>query len=472
MHLPFTLPEHLAALLWAAWLCYLVVLAVWIVIQQREPVATLSWLLALAALPYLGFAIYYAFGPQRIKRQARRRMRSQATLGLPRADRAAGAGVALGRVGAATTGYPMTTSTRVQLLIDGAATFDALVAAIEAAERHVHVEYYIFVADASGGRLRDALVARARAGVKVRLLLDGVGSRGLRGDFLASLTEAGVEVAWFHPVRWWLTPFLRPKLNLRTHRKIVVCDGRVGFTGGINITDDENERVNPSAYHDLHLRFEGDAVRWLQAAWIEDWCYATDQVLHEADVVECSEPGPIGTQILPSGPDNPWEPIHRVHVEAIHRAERRVWLATPYFVPTQAALFALSGAAMRGLDVRLIIPARSDSRLVDASARSYFEQLRKTGVRIHLHGPRMLHAKALLVDEGVAVIGSANFDSRSFRLNFEISVLFCDPGVGRDLEQFFEADFAVAKELPNPLPKPGFAQRLGEGLARLFSPVL
>jgi cardiolipin synthase len=427
MHvLSFVLPEHLLPLLAAGWVCYLVVLAVWIVLQQREPVATLSWLLALAALPYIGFLIYYAFGPQRIRRQSRRRLRSQLALAGYQRGATSSDGVALGRVGMATTGYPMRTSTRVDLLVDGGATYDAILAAITAARRQVHVEYYIFVGDRSGTLIRDALIERASAGVSVRMLLDGVGSRTLEAAFLAPLREAGVELAHFHPVRWWLTPFLRPKLNLRTHRKIVVCDGLVGFTGGINVTDDENERVNPDAYHDLHLRFEGESVRWLQTAWLEDWHYATGEVLAESDVFAPASEGAICTQILPSGPDNPWEPIHRVHVEAIHRAVRRVWLATPYFVPSQAALFALGGAAMRGLDVRLLLPARSDSLLVDASARSYFQRLQKTGVRIYLYGPRMLHAKALLVDDGFAVIGSANFDSRSFRLNFELSVLFHD----------------------------------------------
>ena len=473
MHfLHVALPQHLLPLLVAGWLCYLVVLAVWIVLQQREPVATLSWLLALAALPYIGFLIYYAFGPQRIRRQSRRRLRSQLALAGYQRGAATSEGIALGRVGAATTGYPMRTSTRVDLLVDGAATYDAIVAAIAAAQRHVHVEYYIFVGDRSGVRIRDALIERARAGVRVRMLLDGVGSRTLKAAFLAPLREAGVELAHFHPVRWWLTPFLRPKLNLRTHRKIVVCDGLVGFTGGINVTDDEDERVNPAAYHDLHLRFEGESVRWLQIAWLEDWHYATDEMLAESEVLVAVAEGAICTQIIPSGPDNPWEPIHRIHVEAIHRAEQRVWLATPYFVPSQAALFALGGAAMRGLDVRLLIPQRSDSRLVDASARSYFERLQKTGVRIYLYGPRMLHSKTLLVDDGLAVIGSANFDSRSFRLNFELSVLFCDQGVAADLERILTADLAVAHEVPKPLPKPSFPQRLGEGIARLFSPIL
>ena len=471
MHFLLALPHDWFPLLTAAWLVYLIVLAVWIVLQKREPVATLSWLLALAALPYLGFLIYYAFGPQRIHRKLRRRLRSHGALGALRGI-ATSDGIALGRLGTATTGYPMRSSTRVDLLVDGAATYDAIVAAIAAAQRHVHLECYILAGDRSGACIRDALIERAHAGVHVRVLLDGVGSAGLKRAFLAPLLDAGVELAWFHPVRWWLTPFLRPKLNLRTHRKIVICDGLVGFTGGINITDDENERVNPDAYHDLHLRFEGESVRWLQTAWIEDWHYVTGQILADSDVFASSTEGSISTQILPSGPDNFWEPIHRVHVEAIHRADRRVWLATPYFVPDGAALFALGGAAMRGLDVRLLIPMRSDSRLVDASARSYFVRLQETGVRIYLYGPRMLHSKALLVDDGIAVIGSANFDSRSFRLNFELSVLFCDQGVAADLERILAADLACAHEVPVPPPKPSFTQRLGEAIARLFTPIL
>jgi cardiolipin synthase len=472
MHFLPALPHAWLPLLIAAWLCYLVVLAVWIVLQQREPVATLSWLLALAALPYVGFLIYYAFGPQRIHRQGRRRLRSQIALAGFQRGVATSDSIALGRVGATTTGYPMCTSTCVDLLVDGGATYDAIVDAIAASRRHVHVAYYIFAGDRSGVRIRDALIERARAGVHVRMLLDGVGSARLKRAFLTPLVDSGVELTWFHPVRWWLTPFLRPKLNLRSHRKIVVCDGLVGFTGGINVTDDENDRLNPNAYHDLHLRFEGESVQWLQSAWLEDWHYATDQMLAESEVFAPATMGAIHTQVLPSGPDNAWEPIHRVHVEAIHRAERRVWLATPYFAPGQAALFALSGAAMRGLDVRLILPARSDSRLADASARSYFERLQRAGVRIHLYGPRMLHSKALLVDDGLAMVGSANFDSRSFRLNFELSVLFADNGVAAALERILAADLVVAHEVPKPPPKPSFLQRLGEAIARLFTPIL
>ena len=335
----------------------------------------------------------------------------------------------------------------------------------------MHVEYYIYAADKTGTRIRDALVKRAQAGVKVRVLLDGVGSRLARA-FVSPLKDAGVELEFFHPVRWWMTPFVRPKLNMRSHRKIVICDGRVGFTGGINITDEENERIDPQAFHDLHLRVEGDAVRWLQVAFLEDWNYSTGRTLEPKGLYPEPAPGPIQAQVIPAGPDNHWEPVHRIQVEAIHRAEKRVWLATPYFVPSLPALFALEGAAMRGLDVRLIIPQRSDSRLVTAATRSYFDRLFAAGVRVYEYGPRMLHSKALLLDSETAIIGTSNFDTRSFSLNFEIVMLFNDAGVAGELEASLQEDMAGSVEVTADSPKPGFAVRLGQATARLFSPLL
>ena len=340
------MPHWVIVLLIVAWPVYMVVLSVWIVMQRSEPAATLAWLMALAFLPYVGFLIYYILGPQRIQRSGRRREAAHKAIGA-RGERKAGDDAhALDRMAQAMTGFPPTTASRVDLMIDGSATYDALVIAIESAQRHVHVEYYIYAGDRTGTRIRDALIERAKAGVKVRMLLDGVGSK-LARKFVLPLHEAGVELAFFHPVQWWMTPFSRPKLNMRSHRKIVICDGKIGFTGGINVTDDENESLNPKAFHDLHLRVEGDAVRWLQVAWLEDWHYATEKTISDDGLFAEPAPGSISAQVIPAGPDNDWEPIHRMQVEAIHRAEERVWLATPYFVPSRAALFALEGAAMR-----------------------------------------------------------------------------------------------------------------------------
>lgn len=454
------------------WIAYLVVLAGWIVLQKREPIATLSWLLSLALLPVLGLVIYHFFGPTRIRRQQLRRSRSRASLNdtLPSGLKAGDDSTTIARLGLAATGYPPSTATRLDLLVGGGDTYDALMEAMAGATDHLHVEYYIFEPDRTGMQMRDALVAAATRGVRVRLLLDAIGSSRLHRRFLAPLQAAGVEIAWFHPVRLrWLW---RPRMNLRNHRKVVVVDGRIGFTGGINVTDEENDRLRSDAFRDLHLRLEGEVVRWLQLAFLEDWHYATGKALRDDKFWPDVCAGDVVAQVLPAGPDSPWEAIHRVQVEAIHQAKRRVWLVTPYFVPGEAARMALTSAALRGHDVRVIVPARSDSRVVSAAARSYYDQLIAAGVRVFEYGPCMLHTKALLVDDDLCLIGSANFDHRSFRLNFELSLLMHDRKLAATLHAVMEEDLGNCQEVKADRPAAAFSRRLGDACARLLSPLL
>ncbi|TAK38884.1 MAG: cardiolipin synthase [Lysobacteraceae bacterium] len=463
---------HLGWYLALGWLAYVLGLGGWIVLQKRPPVATLSWLFGLAAIPYAGFLVYLVLGPQRIKRHRLRRARSRVRLSDE--DVAATGEAELATLAQATSGLPASTARDVRLLVDGAATYDALLEAVRGARHHVHLEYYIYAADRTGTALRDALAERARAGVAVRLLLDAVGSAGIPRDFFAPLQAAGGEVAWFHPMQFGRV-WRRTWINLRSHRKIVVVDGDVGFTGGINVTDEQNERVRADAYRDLHLRIEGDVVRALQVLFVEDWAYATGQRDFIASVAKAMperRPGQIAAQVLGSGPDSPWESIHRLHVGAIHEASRRVWLATPYFVPGEAALMALGSAALAGLDVRVLVPRRSDSMPVTWAARSYFDELMAAGVRIYEYGPRMLHTKAMLVDDEIAIFGSANFDSRSFRLNFEVSVMFRDAAIAGELAQLFERELASAPRVRADRPTPLWSVRLPEALARLLSPLL
>lgn len=465
-----TIP-HLTVYLVLGWLVYLVWLGGWIVLQKREPAATLSWLISLAALPYLGFLIYHVFGPQKIHRQRLRRVRARAALPPPpdgvEPDHEA---IELARLGQATTRLPPTTATAVELLVDGAAKYQALLAAVAQAREHIHLEYYIYQPDRTGTALRDALIERARAGVKVRLLLDAVGSNDVDRDFLQPLLEAGGEHAWFHPLqlgRIWQ----RPWMNLRCHRKIVVIDGAVAFTGGINITDEEDERLRPDAYRDLHLRLEGDVVQTLQLVFAEDWAYASGQ-----PPLELLPPprggGEVPAQVLISGPDSSWEAIHRLHVAAIHAAQRRVWLVTPYFVPGEAAMMSLTSAALGGLDVRLLVPKSSDSLLVTYAARSYFDELLGAGVKIYEYGPRLLHTKALLCDDDLAIIGSANFDHRSFRLNFEVSVMFRGTTLAAELDDLLDGECRRATQVRDDRARPLWRTRLPEALARLLSPLL
>ncbi|MFM6988587.1 MAG: cardiolipin synthase, partial [Arenimonas sp.] len=335
---------------------------------------------------------------------------------------------------------------------------------------HIHLEYYIFEPDVTGTRIRDALIRQAARGIEVRLLLDRLGSKNISEKFLAPLRAAGIEIAFFHP--FFLRKLWRPQINIRSHRKIVVVDGRAGFTGGINITDEENEALRADAYVDLHLRIEGDAVRWLQLAFVSDWLYAGGSL--PADPAHFPPPpeaaGPIPAQVLAAGPDTPWEPIHRAQLAAINGAEKRVLLVTPYFVPSEAALMALTSAALRGVDTALVVPRRSDNAVVTLAARSYFDALADAGMRVYEY-PRMLHTKALLVDDGTVIVGSSNFDHRSFRLNFELSLLLEHAGsadaLARVLYGYLNASARFDPKAPVPLRK-----RLAQALARLFSPLL
>lgn len=468
--------EHLGSMwpwLTILWTVHIVALTMWIVLQKREPVATLSWVLSLALLPILGFVIFHFLGPHSLRRQRLRRMRSRAALADTRKQMAVTPEnidrTQLGLLASQSTGYEPSTCTQVKALLGGEQAFEALLEGVRAARLHIHLEYYIFEPDHTGTQLRDALVERARAGVRVRLLVDAVGSGKLGRRFLAPLREAGVEVAWFHPLR--LSRIWRPRWNLRTHRKLVVIDGMLGYAGGMNITDQQDARRSKTAYADLHLRLHGEIVRWLQLAFLEDWHYATGVALSDETLWPELPPGQIPAQVVPAGPDNRWEPIHRLQVEAIHRADRAVWMATPYFVPGEAGLMALCSAAMRGLDVRLLVPREPDSRLVGAAARSYYDELLAAGVRIFEYQPRMMHAKALLVDSDLSVVGSANFDHRSFRLNFELSVMFHGKQVNGELEQIFRDVLHDSRELHAPR-RISRSQALSEAFARLAAPLL
>ncbi|WP_198970387.1 cardiolipin synthase [Xylophilus sp. ASV27] len=481
-HFP-VLPEAVKAAISIAWTGYIVVLAVWIVLQKRSPLSTLSWILSMAVLPVLGFVLYYFLGPQRLRRQRLKRLRSHSRLYAkadldslrPQAAQAPSHLRQLGQLGLASCDIPVSTASDVRLLVGGAQTFDALFEAIRAARRHVHLEYYIFEPDGIGTALRDLLVQKARQGVKVRLLVDALGSKRLGRRFLAPLRAAGAEVGLFHDTR--IGRRLRPVINFRTHRKIVVCDGTLGFTGGLNITDEEDERRRPDAYHDVHLRLQGNAVRWLQTVFLEDWSYATGEHWRRttqeefAELLPPSSPGAHPVQIIASGPDNEREAIHRMLVAAIHVARRRVWLTTPYFVPGPPTLMALTNAALRGVDVRVLVPRRSDSAVVSAAARSYFDELIGAGVKVWEYQARMLHSKTMLVDDDCGFIGTANFDNRSFRLNYEICALVYGPALTVALGAQFEHDLRQSQRVSARRRLP-FWQRLGDATARLFSPLL
>ena len=466
-----------------AWTVSGVVLTTWIVLQRRSPQSTLAWIITLNLLPVLGLLVYAYFGPQRVRRQRLKRWHTQATLMSQqdlrtlRADRPDPPlwAVQHARLIEATCGLPICSAHGVELLASGGAALDALLQAIAQARNHVHLEYYIFEPDQTGRAVLQALTERARQGIAVRLLVDAIGSPRLlsrrQRPLLAPLRQAGGEVVAFHRARF---DRLRPLVNLRTHRKIAVIDGRVGLLGGINITDAENERVHPEgAYRDTHLLLRGGAVRWLQYVFLQDWYYASGHKLtHDHHVLPPGEPaGQVPVQIVASGPDSDGEAIHRAVIDALGLALTRVWLSTPYFVPTEPAMAALTNAALRGVQVKLIVPEMSDSRIVTAAARSYYKELQDAGVLVFEYRGRMFHPKTLVMDHTYSMIGSANFDNRSFRLNFEVAAVLYDRALNAQLAAMFEADLSHCRLVPRQRRTPAH-QQLFEAVARLGSPLL
>jgi len=459
---------------------YLMVLVVWIVMQKRSPVATLAWIFGLALLPVLGFAIYYFFGPRRISKTRMQRLRARnwiaETLDMHAANTTSHyAGIPpqllpLARLGTLVSEMPVAACSQVKLLKNGAQTFEALLLAIREAKHHIHLEYYIFHPDALGRSFIEALTERAKAGIQVRLLLDAVGSSRMRRRHLKTLRKAGGEVAFFHKVRLFS---FKPRINFRTHRKLVVVDGHTGFFGGLNISQEEDERLSSKAYRDTHVQLVGSAVRWLQTVFLEDWNYATGSTHVEKEYFPLhSQTQPHCVQIIPSGPDLRFKAIRDVYFSAISTAKNRVWISTPYFVPDEAMLTALFNAALRGVDVRILVPKRSDSWVVTLASRSYYNELLLAGVRLFEYLPRLLHAKTLLVDDHLSVIGTANMDVRSFELNFEISAVFYGKEMAQTLTQCFLEDLESSSALPRFRGKRPFGQHFLESFMRLFSPLL
>jgi len=456
-------------------------MAMVIVMQRRSAAATIAWLLVLALLPFVGLAFYRFIGPLRLeckkmRRRRTRRLVSEAlgTFAQIKAESVDPDAAELARVGVSAGEAPPLRAESVELYIDGAAAYAAITRAIEEARHHVHLEYYIWEPDHVGLRLIDLLARKAREGVRVRLLLDAVGSHNLRRRHLAPLREAGGEVAWFNQVT--LRFFRGRRADFRTHRKIVVCDGKVGFTGGMNITDVHTaEETGIRAWRDTHLRVSGSVVRALQLLFADDWSFATEKTVA---VPAEYFPAPDGdgahiVQILGSGPDSDAFPIQRSFFTAINSASRSLYVTTPYFIPDEPILAALIGAALRGVDTRLLIPQRGDSLLIDLAARSYLPELLAAGVRAYEYGPRFVHAKTMVIDREISIVGTANLDVRSFKLNFEVAALVYDRAVTEALARAFHDDLHGAREFQaSDLTGAPFLRRLGQATARLLSPLL
>ncbi len=460
-------------------LAIIVVLIPVVILQRRESGATLAWILVIVLIPFLGLLAFWVFGTTRLYMRRRKRSRIEARLApalhklhLQSSARLSVADLppSLLQLAEKLDEIGPQPGNEVTLLRQGMLAFDTLEAAINQSVHHIHLVYYIWQPDATGMRLRDALIRACHRGVEVRLLLDDVGSRSAGRVFFQDLLAAGGRVKRFLPVNLLSRQL---SLNNRNHRKIMVVDGEIGFTGGMNVGDVYAGLAEP--WRDLHARICGPVVHSLQEVFCQDWYHATaEDLVSAAYFPQTKAGGEVCAQLLASGPaDQRWRSIHTLLFAAINLAQQRVWIETPYFVPDPPIFTALQTAALRGVDVRLLLPERSDHPLVLYAGRSFLDQLLLAGVRVfEVHGA-MPHAKTVTIDSNFSTLGSANMDQRSFRLNFEANLFFYGKDVACELEQDFLSFCAEANEVTMASRQSvSKRQRLAEGIGRVLAPLL
>lgn len=451
-----------------------------VLVRKKEPASTVAWILALVFVPVVGVVFFWFLGRDRVRKRVRRKVASRAVvreqiLGFSRSSMELNLESVLRdqpdelrgvmRLASRAGGFALASGNNVDVLVGAEETYKAQLDAIAAAKDHVHLEYYIIRPDNAGLRFREALLAALKRGVRVRVLYDAIGSWTLSAKFVAPLRAAGAHVESFFPFR----PIQRAwSLNMRNHRKVMVVDGVIGFAGGINIGDEF------MPWRDVHLRIEGPSVGELQALFAEDWFFATQHnLVHPAFFPETRARGVSAVQLVGSGPDETQEAIARVYFAAIAGARERVWLTTPYFVPDRAMLYAMETAAMRGVDVKLIVPRHSNHRVTFHAGRSFYDELLRAGVQIYEYLPGMLHTKSIIVDQKFATIGSANLDVRSFKLNFElIAILYDEPTVARVLSLFNEDLTNTERVRHDAWKTRSTLTRVKEGYGRLCSAFL
>lgn len=455
-----------------------------IILERRDPSKTLAWLLILIFLPVLGFILYLVLGRQFRKRRMTAKKKVLNNYIYPLDDSYAQSCPDISRITRTKENlvrlimnnaeFPITLHNNVQTFTDGNQVFPAMIEAIENARRHVHLETYILRNDELGTQISRLLMDKAKSGVEVRIIYDGLGSRELEKAYLDKMKAAGVKMEAFFPVR---LPFLHSTINYRNHRKILVVDGQVGFVGGLNIGDEYLGKDPQIGYwRDTHLQIKGNAVYFLQRIFLQDWYFLTKESLEGAfeQLFPIKEQqGQEIVQITASGPDTHWEAIMQVYYYAIATACKSILLASPYFVPNESILTALKTAALSGVDVKILLPAKSDHRVVFLAAMSYLEELMDAGAEVYLYDRGFLHAKTLAVDGIVATVGSANMDQRSFKLNFEVNALIYSEKITRQLEQDFYEDLQYAQQLdPETFKERPFSRRMLESACRLLSPLL
>ncbi len=464
-----------------------IIIAVDILLDNRDPSSTVAWIMVLFLFPVVGIFLYLYIGRNHRKQRTfiKKRKEDYVILNHLLSEQLCftNYGELFKKSFNDTRGKiiplllrntqsPVTTNNKIKVLQNGEATFSEMLAAINNAKEHIHMEYFIIKDSHIGRKFQQALIKKAKEGLEVRLIYDAVGSFRLKENFLKPLRDAGVDINAFLPVT---LPFFGSRLNYRNHRKILVVDGRIGFVGGINIGDEylgKNKKLG--FWRDTHLMIRGEAVYVLQGIFLTDWYFVSDESID--DLKYFPSQGYCGekiVQIASSGPDSYWASIHQAYFSAINSSRDRIYITTPYLIPDQGILLALKTAALRGVDVRLLVPIKPDHKTVFWASKSHFEELLKAGVKIYQYGKGFVHGKVFIVDNNFVSIGTANLDIRSFDLNFEVNAFIYDKETNNKLARDFLEDLRVSREvLLEEYEKRPFLYKVAESIARVFSPIL
>lgn len=441
--------------------------------ERRQPGNTFAWLLAIALIPYVGVPLYLLLGGRKVRRLVARKARLCPV--IPGVPPSPAASLPTARLLIRNGVCPPVGGNRVRFATTGEEAFAFLERGILEARHTIHMMTFILGRDAVGKRLVKLLAQRAREGVKVRLLLDALGCFRSSGRFCDPIREAGGEVVTFMPV---LPMQTRGSANLRNHRKITIIDHRAAGIGGRNLAQ---EYMGPTPlrrrWRDFGAVVEGPAVSLLNEIFLADWAFASGQPLEQLQAqvpVPTSVPtaGDSELQVIASGPDVAGDPLYEGILSLVESAQRSIWIVTPYFIPDEVLLRLLLLKARSGVDVRLVVPAKSNHPITDWARRHALRELQAAGVRVLLYGPGMNHAKLILVDEAIGLWGSANLDLRSLFVNFEVGVVTYTPADAATMGAYLQETFTHSRPLPAPPRHRPFLSAVGEEVSRLLAPLL
>ncbi len=466
-----------SALFWANY-ALAIICAVREVLNSRTSQGSVAWLFSLLLLPFPSTVLYLVFGWKFFGGYAQLQKADKERIARPaRAHDLKLFDITTSGewpVHTSVSQMPFMAGNKVEILVDGEATFESIFTGIAAAERYIFVQFYTIRNDSLGKRLADSLIARAKEGVRIHLLYDDVGSTGLSLAYRRRLRNAGIAVAGFNQRFKFMRLYGPTRLNYRNHRKIVVVDGKIAWVGGLNVANEYlglNKRFGP--WRDTHVRVAGPAALACALIFREDWQWATGQTLAHDPPAAIEAPGDDPILVMGSGPADQLEECAIAFSETIARARERLWIATPYFVPDADMRTALFAAVMRGVDVRILLPAVADHWIVFFASTSYADDMVRHGISVYRYQRGFVHQKVVLMDNQIASIGSVNFDNRSFSINFEITLWFPHPETVKKVESMLLTDFELSRKIPleEVRSRPRFTRFVHQS-ARLLSPIL